>query len=590
MDYKTLNSQFNKIDSELYEFIDSRTEKNMQRGEDIVENYVSALSNNEYSIKSFKAKIIHNELEHRRTSEDFQKLLESTYQNINDAVKKMFDDYLDLLKKAKSSPTKTTDLREYEISKRRQRQEIINRINNLEKEYNSKVNLDLEGFKNKTEDYQSSLQIEGRRLTIDINRIKENTIKSYSSEEKELLVRDDKVRINELKQLIKEKRIEGLKQEYEQKEKSYSEIRNIKRAFVEVKKEHDINMYKQELEHNEKVSDFKAQIKEIEAQIKINSFNYDCNYRIKLHEKLRDSKLILVSLSKAHNDFLYKYELGSLTDDQHSKFIIAFILLKLYQMLITLYENNIYDPLIPFVEELIAINKANNENYGKNIIKIKDKTAESIEQLKAGLELINLDENTLKRMSKDDLSENVISSIERYYNNVIIELSMFNNELQMLMLHTINVFNEYYIKVMEKSIFSHNDCLFLNTHYNKYKLSNYGYQKYEFEGEQVVSIDDYYQALCSKIEEYNDTIEPNYQKSIKLMEKQVNQYDSRIKEETEKYRNHISKVQKANEINISKYVANYNKIDNKKYKKIDREFKKYCDKAKKYNKQKMRVL
>ena len=147
MDYKTLNSQFNKIDSELYEFIDSRTEKNMQRGEDIVENYVSALSNNEYSIKSFKAKIIHNELEHRRTSEDFQKLLESTYQNINDAVKKMFDDYLDLLKKAKSSPTKTTDLREYEISKRRQRQEIINRINNLEKEYNSKVNLDLEGFK-----------------------------------------------------------------------------------------------------------------------------------------------------------------------------------------------------------------------------------------------------------------------------------------------------------------------------------------------------------------------------------------------------------------------------------------------------------
>ena len=590
MDYKTLNSQFNKIDSELYEFIDSRTEKNMQRGEDIVENYVSALSNNEYSIKSFKAKIIHNELEHRRTSEDFQKLLESTYQNINDAVKKMFDDYLDLLKKAKSSPTKTTDLREYEISKRRQRQEIINRINNLEKEYNSKVNLDLEGFKNKTEDYQSSLQIEGRRLTIDINRIKENTIKSYSSEEKELLVRDDKVRINELKQLIKEKRIEGLKQEYEQKEKSYSEIRNIKRAFVEVKKEHDINMYKQELEHNEKVSDFKAQIKEIEAQIKINSFNYDCNYRIKLHEKLRDSKLILVSLSKAHNDFLYKYELGSLTDDQHSKFIIAFILLKLYQMLITLYENNIYDPLIPFVEELIAINKANNENYGKNIIKIKDKTAESIEQLKAGLELINLDENTLKRMSKDDLSENVISSIERYYNNVIIELSMFNNELQMLMLHTINVFNEYYIKVMEKSIFSHNDCLFLNTHYNKYNLSNYGYQKYEFEGEQVVSIDDYYQALCSKIEEYNDTIESNYQKSIKLMEKQVNQYDSRIKEETEKYRNHISKVQKANEINISKYVANYNKIDNKKYKKIDREFKKYCDKAKKYNKQKMRVL
>ena len=135
MDYKTLNSQFKKIDSMLYEFIDSRTEKNMQRGDDIVDNYVSSLSNNEYSIKSFKAKIIHNELEHRRTSEDFQKVLANAYENVNDVSVKMFEEYLELLKKAKSSPTKQSDLREYEISKRRQRQEIINRINNLEKEF-----------------------------------------------------------------------------------------------------------------------------------------------------------------------------------------------------------------------------------------------------------------------------------------------------------------------------------------------------------------------------------------------------------------------------------------------------------------------
>ena len=471
MDYKTLNSQFKKIDSMLYEFIDSRTEKNMQRGDDIVDNYVSSLSNNEYSIKSFKAKIIHNELEHRRTSEDFQKVLANAYENVNDVSVKMFEEYLELLKKAKSSPTKQSDLREYEISKRRQRQEIINRINNLEKEYTSKVNQDKEGFKNKTDDYHTSLQEEGRRLTIDINRIKENTIKSYSAEEKELLIRDDKVRINELKQLIKEKRIEGLKQEYEQKEKSYSEIRNIKRGFVEIKKEYDVHMYNQELEHNEKISDYKAQIKEIEAQIKINSFNYDCNYRIKLYEKLRDSKLIFVSLSRAHNDFLYKYELGSLTNEQNSKFIIAFILVKLYQMLITLYENNIYDPLIPVIEELIEINKSNNENYGKNINKIKEKIGVSVVALNAGLELVSLDENTLKRMSKEDLCENVISSIERYYNNVISEITMFNNEMQMLMLHTIFAISDNYFKVTEKNMFSHNDCLFLNTHYDKYNLS-----------------------------------------------------------------------------------------------------------------------
>ena len=74
MDYKNNISLISSIDNELYEFIDSHTDRNIARGVDIVENYVSSLNLNEYSIKSFKAKIIHNELEHRRTSEDFQKL------------------------------------------------------------------------------------------------------------------------------------------------------------------------------------------------------------------------------------------------------------------------------------------------------------------------------------------------------------------------------------------------------------------------------------------------------------------------------------------------------------------------------------
>ena len=43
--------------------------------------------------------------------------------------------------------------------------------------------------------------------------------------------------------------------------------------------------------------------------ININSFNYDCNYKIKLYEKLRDAKSILSSLLRNHNDFDSEMEL-----------------------------------------------------------------------------------------------------------------------------------------------------------------------------------------------------------------------------------------------------------------------------------------
>ena len=51
MDYRSLVQQFNKIDSDISAFIDERTQKNISRGDDIVENYVTALKNNEYSIE-----------------------------------------------------------------------------------------------------------------------------------------------------------------------------------------------------------------------------------------------------------------------------------------------------------------------------------------------------------------------------------------------------------------------------------------------------------------------------------------------------------------------------------------------------------
>jgi len=590
MDYKNSISLINEIDRELYEFIESRTDKNIQRGTDIVENYISSLNLNEYSIKSFKAKIIHNELEHRRTSEDFQKVLDDSNLKIENIFDGIFDKYNDVLKKCKSSQTKVSDLREYELSKRRQRQEVINRINNLEKDYQSKKAQDDENYKAKYDEYLQSLQEEARKLTIDINRIKENTIKSYSNEEKELLVRDDKKRINELKESIKEKRIEGLQQEFEQKLKSYAEIRDKKIAFIDVKKEYDILINDDLEEHQIKNAEFKHQIKEIESQIKINSFNYDCNYKIKLYEKMRDAKSILSSIVRVHNDFLYKNENKELTYEQFEKFRISFVLTKLYQIIAFLYEVNLYDPLIDVVERFVEIYKRNNEMYAKTINKIKEKSEQDVNSLKWALESVSLDEKTEKRMTKEELSENVISSIIRYYNNVLNELEMFNEGLQEWLINCIRVISKKYSSISEKNIFAYNDCVFLNTKFNGFELYSLGYTNEAFDSETMLSLNEYYNVLCNKVEEFSNAINNDYQKNIKAMNKQISQYDSKIEDETLKHKSNMEKMNKHYELLKIRFEKNYVKIKKRTIKKYEREYKKNCDRAKRILKQKKRVL
>lgn len=590
MDYKNNILLITQLDNEIYEFIDSRTEKNILRSVDIVENYISSLNINEFSIKSFKAKIIHNELEHRRTAEDFQKLLISSEKKIEEIFNTIFENYLDTVKKSKGSLTKVNDLREYEITKRRQRQDVVNRMNSLEKDYQAKKQQDKEQYKSKYDEYLLSLQEESRKLNIDINRIKEAIIKSYGAEEKELLATDDKKRILELKEIIKEKRIEGLKQEYEQKMKSYNEIREKKIAFLDIEKDYDLLVNTQLTEHQEKIAELKHQIKEIESQIKINSFNYDCNYKIKLYEKLRDAKSILSSLLRNHNDFLYKYELNNLSLDLEAKFKIAFILTKLYQMIVTIYEYNIYDPFADVLEELIKINKTNNENYGKTINKMKQKLIEDSEKLKSALDAISLDEKTEKRMSKDDLKENVLSSINRYYTNIINELYMFNDGLQKLMIYTIKYISKKYESIMETSIFAYNDCVFLNTHYDGLDIEGLGYKTFELNSEETMTISEYYSALGNRIENFGNVINTDYQKNVRSMEKQIALYDNKVQEETLKHKVNMEKMSKNHEQTIKRFEVNYIKIKNKKSKKLEREFKKHCDIAKKYMKHKRRVL
>lgn len=575
MDYKSLVQQFNKLDSEITSYIKERTQRNMLRGSSIVEDYYESLKNNEYSIKSFKAKIIQNEMEHRRTTEDFNKMIEASYLKIDDIVGKCFDNYLETLKDANLSITKTQDLRDYKLLKKRNRQDVINKINNSNKDFQQELNTDKETLKNIIKEHNESISIENRKLKIDLNKLNEQVLKSYSKTELELLNCDIKEEIKKFKEEIKSKRFEGLNQEYEIKMKSYLDLKEKKEKFEEEIRNHKLSECKKNYNFKLQSAQYQLQIKEIEIQLEGRDLEYDFEYKKKRYDLIRNSKLIFVSLAKNHNNLLYKYELSKLDYENEIKFLIAFVLLKLHEIQIVLCEQNIFDPMIIFIENVILMNKNNNEDYERVVKEIKNNLAIGIDKLKLGLHDISLSAKT--RVSKDELSENVISSIERYYNNMTAEVSFFNESLLSIFAYFVKKFGDKYLEITDIDLFKNDKYLFMNSNYGYENFNGFGYQEYQFGIENNLGLEEYHNKLLDDISIFSYTIETTYDKQLLSMSKSEKDLEKKILEKyddaKENYEKIIAEHLKAFNKEVSKINIEYQKNMNK----IQKEYEKDCE-------------
>lgn len=576
MDYKSLVQQFNKLDSEITSYIKDRTQRNMLRGNSIVEDYYESLRNNEYSIKSFKAKIIQNEMEHRRTTEDFNKMVDASYLKVDEIVDKCFDNYLESLKDLNLSVTKIQDLRDYKLLKKRSRQDVINRINSSNKDFQQQLNLDKEELKAKIKEQNDLIGIENRKLKIDLNKLNEQVLKSYSKTELELLNCDDKNEIRKFKEEIKSKRFEGLNQEYEIKMKAYLDLKNKKEAFENEIKEFKLSECKKNYNVKLQAAQYQLQIKEIELQLEGRDLEYDFEYKKKRYDLIRNSKLIFVSLAKNHNNLLYKYELSKFDYESEIKFLIAFVLIKLYQIQIALCEQNIFDPMIIFIENILAMNKTNNEEY-ENIVKtIKKDLSNGIDKLKLGLHDISLAAKA--RVSKDELEENVISSIERYYNNITAEVSFFNESLLGIFAYFIKKFGDKYFEITGKNLFVNDKYLFMNSNYGYDSFNGFGYKEYEFGNENNQGLEEYYNQLINDLNEFSYNIEPTYDRQILSMSKDEKELEKKMLKKYDEAKTNYQKM-------VNDYLKVYNKevtkVNNeylKNIKLIEQEYQKDCDK------------
>jgi len=167
---------------------------------------------------------------------------------------------------------------------------------------------------------------------------------------------------------------------------------------------------------------------------------------------------------------------------------------------------------------------------------------------------------------------------------------MFNDELEKVFLHIINQFSKKYIETVGRDLFNYNDCLFVNTNYDKTDFSMLGYKKYDFNKEETMTVDNYYNALKEKINEYISLIEIDYQKEMRAISKVVMAFEAKIKNKVEDAKENFNKIVNDNKNRLIKENDKVIRDIEKEIKKLDKEYINACNNERKQLKKYVSVL
>ena len=476
MDYKTFIRDFDGDKKSLVDFINLRNKRNVERSEEMVEDYVKAMNEGDYSIKSYKAKIIHNELDCNHAIRDVEAVKEKTIQKLNDLIDAYFEEYLDNRIDESLPKDKVRDMRDFLQRNRRQMHEVLQKKNNIDKDFELKTKeLEIEK-KEKLNSYNEKSQSLKNKLLNDLKKQNEKTIKEYSPFEQEMLDCNDKKHINELKEKIKEIRKTSLDEEYEIKMSAYDEILNEDLTFTKSYQEfiYQLEKYRKE-----------TQEKSFELELENNLLNVESDYRDKLYDVKHDDKANERFLEEIKNyEALVKEHNAILCEDysaidrtysvKEKMFVYDLAKLHLYRLLVNVHKNNRYDQFGNFLIHLVDLVNQECASYQEMVDNITPHHEKEANALKEALNLFV--SNPKKKLTKEELETNVLESLDRYYDNYLKEIDYYNKVYSDLLYNIVKKLNEDYYTITKEE---KPTLLVLDdvTNYNYVDLSNYGYKK-----------------------------------------------------------------------------------------------------------------
>ena len=564
MDYKTLVHDFNQNRKELVEFITLRNKRNISRCDEMVSLYVSQMATGDYSIKSYKAKIIHNELDCNHAIRDVIAVKDKAIAKITDLINNYFLEYLDSREDENFAKQKAKDTRDYVNDNRRQKHDVLLKKNNIDKDFNAKTKELENEKKEKLDSYNEKVNSLKMRLVSDLKRLNEKTIKDYSEFELALLDEVNKNEIKALKEKIKDIRRESIDEEYKIKMDTYEEILNEELTFTKSYQEFIYELEKYRKEMKESLARLECDNDLLTIDSEYQDKIYDLKYQKKANDNLKGEIDKFTSLVSDHNEFV-KVDYNEHDYNTNEKmFVYNLAELKLYSLLIKIHKDNRCDPLALFLSYLASVIEKEKETYLLMTSEMKPFRDNKVSELVTALD--GFTPNPKKKQTKEELTDNVVESLDRYFENYEKEIDFYNVIDSDLLYTTVKaIIDGYNSKLNTNNVESYLDIV---TNYNYVDMASYGYKLEEektevAEGEVVIpkeellkknleelisSYKSSYEAensrLTSLIDELNKDKEQKDATTKKACEDKINLYNEEYKETVEKNKKELLEKEK----------------------------------------------
>lgn len=554
MDYRGYENKTNEIKKKITDFIVLKNEKVLEYAEGTVSAYLDLLKKNDISVKSFKLKIVHNEQTCKKNLGELEEEFSNILNDISQFFEVFFQDYEKNLPNYKFFQNRKTDLLLINSHLKRKRQDALVRINNYEKDLVTKEKEKKLLISEKTKAHNQFIFETNRRLNIDLQRCIDNCTKEYLPLERELLDVDEKNKIIELKEKIKNSRSKSLEKQTELKNKAYIVIKDEEIRFVNEIQEIETEYENFKKEYECKILESKKSIQLYQLEESRNTFEFDYSKDSEAIEKYKD-------YVNKYLEIVREFNKSIINNENYENSLDTSIQTKIIKNTLEFYSYGFYNPIIIVLNGIKNIYDEVNSYYSLKLSEYKKIRDEKYLQIFEKLE--KFDEAIFK--TKKTTFENYVNVIDTGLNN-LYENDYLDKQKSLLMKFIDNVL-DIIINLSKKFV----NKLDEKEHY----LDNILIEKQEI----ISDLDNYDEKLCL----IND--------SIRLIESNANEFcetymKNRDKEKADFYledkekmsnieNNYLFKVNKI-EKDTKKVIDNSNLLLQKKIKDLTSEFNKNC--------------
>ena len=227
MDYRTIINQLNTLKSEFIDYFNERKIKNDKDVADIVKTYLDSLEKRNVSLQVFKTRIIHN----GHSVEKLIPIVQNRVTSLNIDLGNR-DDFNKISESQMTSQTKKADLQSWFQRKKKERQEVSNRLNAIDRDLKLRIKENENTLLDNIKVHQQNINDLNRKMTSDILQIETKMIKDCNIVEGILLNENDLSEIDKLKEQIRSIRHQGLKEQFTLKSNYIAKIKEERLIIV----------------------------------------------------------------------------------------------------------------------------------------------------------------------------------------------------------------------------------------------------------------------------------------------------------------------------------------------------------------------